>query len=182
MRPNKTIKVVEGNSGNGLLRDLFGYYDSPTSQRAPQIRYRGEKLDYSDQKLRDTIFAFGFILNLTKDQFLKLLLQECSLGNINYKDPYEVLYMYSITKHTNVYETYLRLCKAYEDVLQKQIKTDDSLEQKVKRTAVYKKITKNNLNCVSISVMRILKTNLLISLFLFQKRILFHSMRPFTVV
>ena len=47
--------------------------------------------------------------------------------------------MYSITKHTNVYETYLRLCKAYEDVLQKQIKTDDSLEQNVKRTAVYKK-------------------------------------------
>ncbi len=139
LRPNKTIKVVEGNSGNGLLRDLFGYYDSPTSQRAPQIRYRGEKLDYSDQKLRDTIFAFGFILNLTKDQFLKLLLQECSLGNINYKDPYEVLYMYSITKHTNVYEAYLRLCKAYEDVLQKQSKTDDSLEQNAKRTAVYKK-------------------------------------------
>lgn len=139
LRPNKTIKVVEGNSGNGLLRDLFGYYDSPTSQRAPQICYRGEKLDYSDQKLRDTIFAFGFILNLTKDQFLKLLLQECSLENINYKDPYEVLYMYSITKHTNVYETYLRLCKAYEDVLQKQSKTDDSLEQNAKRTAVYKR-------------------------------------------
>lgn len=139
LRPNKTIKVVEGNSGNGLLRDLFGYYDSPTSQRAPQIRYRGEKLDYSDQKLRDTIFAFGFILNLTKDQFLKLLLQECSLANINYKDPYEVLCMYSITKHTNVYETYLRLCKQYENVLKNQSKTDDSSEQNAKKTAVYKK-------------------------------------------
>ncbi len=139
LRPNRTIKVVEGNSGNGLLRDLFGYYDSPTSKRASQIRYRGEKLDYSDQKLRDTIFAFGFILNLTKDQFLKLLLQECSLGNINYKDPYEVLYIYSIAKHTNVYETYLKLCKAYEDVLQKQSEIDNPSMQNAKRTAVYKK-------------------------------------------
>lgn len=150
LRPNKTIKVVEGNSGNGLLRDLFGYYDSPTSQRAPQIRYRGEKLDYSDQKLRDTIFAFGFILNLTKDQFLKLLLQECSLANINYKDPYEVLYMYSITKHTNTYESYLKLCKQYETALKNQ-STNDSSIQKAKRTAVYKRDFEDQFeSCISV--------------------------------
>lgn len=138
LRADKIIRVPEGNSGNGLLRDVFGYYDAH-KKRPKAVPFRGETLKYSDQRLRNAIFAFGFILNLTKDQFLKLLLQECSLENINYKDPYEVLYMYSITKHTNVYETYLRLCKAYEDVLQKQSKTDDSLEQNAKRTAVYKR-------------------------------------------
>lgn len=137
LRADKIIRVPEGNSGNGLLRDVFGYYDAH-KKRPKAVPFRGETLKYSDQRLRNAIFAFGFILNLTKDQFLKLLLQECSLANINYKDPYEVLYMYSITKHTNTYESYLKLCKQYETALKNQ-STNDSLIQNAKRTSVYKR-------------------------------------------
>lgn len=149
LRADKIIRVPEGNSGNGLLRDVFGYYDAH-KKRPKAVPFRGETLKYSDQRLRNAIFAFGFILNLTKDQFLKLLLQECSLANINYKDPYEVLYMYSITKHTNTYESYLKLCKQYETALKNQ-STNDSSIQNAKRTAVYKRDFEDQFeSCISV--------------------------------
>lgn len=149
LRADKIIRVPEGNSGNGLLRDVFGYYDAH-KKRPKAVPFRGETLKYSDQRLRNAIFAFGFILNLTKDQFLKLLLQECSLANINYKDPYEVLYMYSITKHTNTYESYLKLCKQYETALKNQ-STNDSSIQNAKRTAVYKRNFEDQFeSCISV--------------------------------
>lgn len=149
LRADKIIRVPEGNSGNGLLRDAFGYYDAH-KKRPKAVPFRGETLKYSDQRLRNAIFAFGFILNLTKDQFLKLLLQECSLANINYKDPYEVLYMYSITKHTNTYESYLKLCKQYETALKNQ-STNDSSIQNAKRTAVYKRDFEDQFeSCISV--------------------------------
>lgn len=149
LRADKIIRVPEGNSGNGLLRDVFGYYDAH-KKRPKAVPFRGETLKYSDQRLRNAIFAFGFILNLTKDQFLKLLLQECSLANINYKDPYEVLYMYSITKHTNTYDSYLKLCKQYETALKNQ-STNDSSIQNAKRTAVYKRDFEDQFeSCISV--------------------------------
>lgn len=149
LRADKIIRVPEGNSGNGLLRDVFGYYDAH-KKRPKAVPFRGETLKYSDQRLRNAIFAFGFILNLTKDQFLKLLLQECSLANINYKDPYEVLYMYSITKHTNTYDSYLKLCKQYETELKNQ-STNDSSIQNAKRTAVYKRDFEDQFeSCISV--------------------------------
>ncbi len=149
LRTDKIIRVPEGNSGNGLLRDVFGYYDAH-KKRPKAVPFRGETLKYSDQRLRNAIFAFGFILNLTKDQFLKLLLQECSLANINYKDPYEVLYMYSITKHTNTYDSYLKLCKQYETALKNQ-STNDSSIQNAKRTAVYKRDFEDQFeSCISV--------------------------------
>ncbi len=149
LRADKIIRVPEGNSGNGLLRDVFGYYDAH-KKRPKAVPFRGETLKYSDQRLRNAIFAFGFILNLTKDQFLKLLLQECSLANINYKDPYEVLYMYSITKHTNTYESYLKLCKQYETALKNQ-STNDSSIQNAKRTEVYKRDFEDQFeSCISV--------------------------------
>lgn len=149
LRADKIIRVPEGNSGNGLLRDVFGYYDAH-KKRPKAVPFRGETLKYSDQRLRNAIFAFGFILNLTKDQFLKLLLQECSLANINYKDPYDVLYMYSITKHTNTYDSYLKLCKQYETALKNQ-STNDSSIQNAKRTAVYKRDFEDQFeSCISV--------------------------------
>ena len=149
LRADKIIRVPEGNSGNGLLRDVYGYYDAH-KKRPKAVPFRGETLKYSDQRLRNAMFAFGFILNLTKDQFLKLLLQECSLSNINYKDPYEVLYMYSITKHTNTYDSYLKLCKQYETALKNQ-STNDSSIQNAKRTAVYKRDFEDQFeSCISV--------------------------------
>ena len=149
LRADKIIRVPQGNSGNGLLRDVYGYYDAH-KKRPKAVPFRGETLKYSDQRLRNAMFAFGFILNLTKDQFLKLLLQECSLSNINYKDPYEVLYMYSITKHTNTYDSYLKLCKQYETALKNQ-STNDSSIQNAKRTAVYKRDFEDQFeSCISV--------------------------------
>lgn len=89
---------------NGLIRDWFGSNNGTRNEqtmRKIQHRYK--------------IFALGFILNLELNDFIKLLLQECGQANINFKDPYEVLYLYCLSKHTNVYENYTRLREVFEN-------------------------------------------------------------------
>lgn len=89
---------------NGLIRDWFGSGDNSREEQS---------MRKDEHRLK--LFALGFILNLTIDDFMKLLLQECGQANINYKDPYEVLFIYCLSKHTNVYETYTKLREDFEN-------------------------------------------------------------------
>ena len=66
-------------------------------------------------RLRKHIFAMAFVFNLTFDQMRRYMMHTCGQCDINYRNPYELLVVYSISLHEgNSYEHYLRLCKKYE--------------------------------------------------------------------
>lgn len=136
LKPNETFKVPDGPGGVGFLRDLFG---SPNSYDVRAIFRTDRRTENDCEYLRKVAFSLAFVLNLTKDQFLKLLLQEFGLANINYKDPYEVLFMYTITKHENMYETYSSLCRMYEQYCNERI----PVKNEDRRTAEYRKDYEN---------------------------------------
>lgn len=119
------------NFQNGLIRDLFGIPDERHEQ------------SMKESKFRYKVFALGFILNLKIEDFFKLLLQECGQANINYKDPYEVLFVYCLSKHVNIYENYTNLRMDFERKQNKEIVVNNNTATSYYQISYTQEIEKN---------------------------------------
>lgn len=63
---------------------------------------------------RYKLFLLSFVLNLDYDTLSDLMVRCIGEHDFNYKDPYEVLLVYCLTKHTNVCEKFVELKKVFE--------------------------------------------------------------------
>lgn len=116
-------RIIDANKSikDGIIISTDNTADKQKIKRIIREDIFGNRTNFT----RDKVFILAVALNLDYGQTMELLLKASKERIINYKNPYEVMLMFYIKKHENVYNSYTKLRNAYEQIsLRDEIRKD----------------------------------------------------------